>query len=457
MRFKRLLLLLLMLAPLVAVAALALFLLNSRTNHQLSQWMIIGSFIFVVSFVSLLLLRIIFFALFSLIHQVVYRIRLKHYMEEERLGYRFQPLVSIIVPAYNEGKVIEAALESHTHINYPRFEIVVVDDGSADDTADRARSVAERFPKANIRVFTVPNGGKGNALNYGIKQAQGHFILTVDADSRIDPDSLWFAMRHFRDPKVGAVGGNIKVMNQRGVMPSLQSLEYIIGQNLTRRVFGLFHSVSIVPGPFGLFRYTALEDAGFFDDDTFAEDCDLTLKMIAHGWRVVDEMNAIARTEAPEQLRTFIRQRYRWTRGTLQAVFKHKRALWAGSGNKRLTVILWLMIFDGIAWPIANMICHLCVFYLIFEVGLATFLVFWWIHFTLLDAALALLCIGAERENPFLVAQAVLYRLFFVIMMDLCKILSSIEELLDIRMGWGKLERIGHDYSQSTENSPTTP
>jgi biofilm PGA synthesis N-glycosyltransferase PgaC len=447
MNRKGVILVMLCLLLLAAVVVLGVYQVVERPNHEISRGITMFAFIFVTGFISLLILRVGIFAILSLVQQVWYRIQFARYLRRKRRSGRRMPVVSIIVPAYNEGAVIEVALESHVKMTYPNLEIIVVDDGSSDDTADRARACAKRFPGRCILVHKIPNGGKGNALNYGIRKAKGEFILCVDADSKVDPDSLWYAIRHFNDPRIAAVAGNIKVMNRQSLLSGLQALEYVIGQNLTRRVLGIFHSVNIVPGPFSLFRASALREAGGFEDDTFAEDCDLTLRLLAKGWRVVDEMNAIARTEAPEGALSFIRQRYRWTRGVLQSIAKHKSCL-LGTGGPRMFILLWMMLFDGIVWPIANFVCHLCVFFLIFEVGLATYLVYWWIHFTLLDAGLALVCIAAERENPFLVLQTIIYRLFFVVMMDLCKIMASIEEFIGVKMGWGKLKRLGHDYSE---------
>jgi len=327
-------------------------------------------------------------------------------------------------------------------MDYPSFEVVVVDDGSADRTTEVAGEVAEEDGPGRVRVYRIPNGGKGHALNHGIRKARGDLLLCVDADSRLDPDSLHYAVRHMKDPSVGAVAGNVKVLNRNKILTNLQALEYIIGQNLMRRILGLFRCVGIVPGPFGLFRRKAVESVGMYTDDTFAEDCDLTLRLLAKGWKVVDEINAVVRTEAPEKLLPFIKQRYRWTRGVLQSLRKHRRGF-TGRGGLRMWFVLMNMFFDGVIWPVANLLAHVCVFYLIFEFGLVTYLVFWWIHFTFLDMALALLCIASERETARLVVYVLFYRLFFLVIMDVCKLLSSCEEVFRVQMGWGKLARTG--------------
>ncbi len=422
--------------------ALAVWLLVERTDHEWSKWLATGAFGFVLVFVALLILRVLFFSVFAMIHLVLYRRRLKKDEKRRNKGGFTDPFVSIIVPAYNEEKVIAEAVRSHLRLDYSAFEIVVVDDGSADRTTERAREVAGEDRRGRVQVHRIANGGKGNALNHGISVARGDLLLCVDADSRLDPDSLAYAVRHMRDPRVGAVAGNVKVLNRHKLITKLQALEYIIGQNLMRRIFGLFGCVGIVPGPFGLFRRRAIEEVGLYTDDTFAEDCDLSLRLLARGWRIVDEINSVVRTEAPEKLLPFIKQRYRWTRGVLQSLRKHRRGFRGGYGLRGLFV-LSNMFFEGVIWPVANLLAHLCVFYLILEFGLVTYLVFWWIHFTMLDMALALLCIASEREDARLVAHIVFYRLSFLVIMDVCKLLSSLEEVFRVQMGWGKLDRTG--------------
>jgi len=428
----------------ILVVALAVWLIVERTDHNWTKWLATAAFTFVIGFVALLVLRILFFTFFTMVHLVRYRGGLASDEQNGRLKGLSMPFVSIIVPAYNEEKVIAEAIRSHLNIDYPAFEIIVIDDGSGDRTAEMAQEVASEEKKVKVRVERIPNGGKGNALNYGIKMAKAELILCVDADSRLDPDSLNYAVRHMKDPQVAAVAGNVKVLNRNKILTNLQALEYIVGQNLMRRILGVFQCVGIVPGPFGLFRREAIESVGLYTEDTFAEDCDLTLRLLAARWKVVDEINSVVRTEAPEKLVPFIRQRYRWTRGVLQSLRKHTSGF-TGKYGFRVWFVLMNMFFDGVIWPVANLLAYVCVFYLIFEFGLVTYLVFWWIHFTMLDMSLALLCIASERESARLVIHILIYRLFFLIIMDVCKLLASLEEVFRIQMGWGKLERTGSD------------
>src|SRR5688572_20784945 len=164
------------------------------------------------------------------------------------------PPVTIIVPVYNEEAVIEAALHSLLALDYPAFDILVVDDGSTDRTFELARSMEGRRAGVTLRVVHKRNGGKASALNAGIAMARTPFVLCMDGDSRLTPDTLRHAMRHFADPRVGAVAGNVKVVNRNNMWTRLQALEYIEGLNMPRRAQGFLRVVNIIPGPIGIFR-----------------------------------------------------------------------------------------------------------------------------------------------------------------------------------------------------------
>jgi biofilm PGA synthesis N-glycosyltransferase PgaC len=261
---------------------------------------------FILTFLIILILRYVILLWLGYLHHV----------ESDALPEELTeaPPVSVVVPAYNEAPVIESALRSLLELDYPEYEILVVDDGSTDGTAARATALAGDYGRATIRVLTRSNAGKASALNAGIGIARHDYVLCMDADSRISRDSLRVAMRHFRDPRVGAVAGNVKVVNRGTMWSALQALEYIEGLNLARRAQGFLRVVNIVPGPIGIFRREALTAVGGYDTDTFAEDADLTLKILTAGWHITYENRAIAWTEAPERLHDLIKQRYRWTR-----------------------------------------------------------------------------------------------------------------------------------------------
>jgi poly-beta-1,6-N-acetyl-D-glucosamine synthase len=353
------------------------------------------------------------------------------------------PAISVIVPAYNEAQVIEAAIRSLLSQDYPRFEVLVVDDGSTDGTYQVAAKLEGHYGGAVVRVVSKPNGGKAAALNTGIGLARHPFVVCMDGDSRLTPDTLRSMVQHFADPRVGAVAGNVKVVNRVNFWTRLQALEYIEGLNMARRAQGFIRAVNIIPGPIGMFRRDVLLQLGGYDTDTFAEDADLTLKILAAGWRVEYEDSAIAFTEAPERLTSLLKQRYRWTRGILQALSKRRRALFSRRTDFAVRLSLGMMVFESIIWPFMNVVGSLFFVVLAVTHGAGVYLLGWWLLLTLLDLAAALHTVALEGEELALVPFAILYRFFFILLIDVAKLISTLEEALNLEMSWGKLERVG--------------
>lgn len=352
------------------------------------------------------------------------------------------PPVSILVPAYNEGKVLERALTSLVRLDYPEYEVVVIDDGSTDDTLEIASRWEGRRGSGLFRVITKSNGGKASALNAGIAHSQHPLILCMDADSHLDPLTLLKAARHFGNPDVGAVAGNVKVENRGTIVTRLQALEYIEGLNMPRRAQGFVAAVNIVPGPVGLFRREALEEVDGYDTDTFAEDADLTLKMMAAGWRVEYEDQAIAWSEAPESWRDLAQQRYRWTRGILQAIRKRKGILLRPFPDIPLWISTVQLGFEALVWPAMNVFAHLFFAIVALLFGAGELILYWIVLLTLLDLVAALLTVSMEEESLGLVRMALIYRFVFILFLDVVKTFATMEELLRLDMGWSKLERL---------------
>lgn len=353
------------------------------------------------------------------------------------------PFISIVVPAYNEEQLIQASLRSLLGLDYPSYEIIVVDDGSTDDTHRLALEVAGQSQRVPVHIISKANAGKAAALNTGLMRARGEFILNMDADAKLSPDALHACIRHFRDPKVGAVAGNVKVFNRENMLTWIQALEYVEGLAMARKAQSLLGLVNIIPGPLGVFRKSALLGVGGYDDDTFAEDCDLTLKLLMRGWRVVYEERAHAWVETPSRLLDLLKQRYRWTRGILQAMRKHKHMLWEPKEHPKSCLILWYMLFESILWPISSVVGTIFFAGIGFVYGSVDLFLFWWIQLTLLDLMAAIYCVTVERERPRLVPYAILFRVFFISVVDIAKVLATVEETLGVKMNWGKLQREG--------------
>jgi biofilm PGA synthesis N-glycosyltransferase PgaC len=355
----------------------------------------------------------------------------------------FSPPVTILVPAYNEGPLIQSALRYLLELNYPAYEILVIDDGSSDDTYALASEMEGRYGDVTLRVVSKKNAGKANALNTGISLARNPFVVCMDGDTRLSRDVLYYGMRHFRNPRIGAVSGNVKVSNRVNLWTKLQALEYIVFMNGIHRAMAYFNAPNIIPGPLGIFRRDMMLELGGYDTDTYAEDCDLTLKILASGWHITTDDRALAYTEVPENLNDLIKQRYRWTRGILQAL--RKRTAWLAWPKMGLPV--WIgyvsLYFEGMIWPPLNVAGNLFFAITALRAGVASHVFYWWVLFTLLDIGTALFMIMMEEEDLALAPYAAVSRFFFISMIDVSKVLATIEEFLNVEMNWGKLDRVG--------------
>src|SRR5579862_2068352 len=249
-----------------------------------------------------------------------------------------KPKVTVLVPAYNEASVIRSTISSALASDYTKLEILVVDDGSVDGTNEIVREEAARDPR--VVLITQPNRGKPAALNHGLAAASGEVVVTIDADTSVNSDAVSKLVRHFADPKVAAVAGNVKVMNRNKWLTRWQALEYITSQNLEKRAFDLLNCIPVVPGAVGAWRTDLLRSHGGFSRDTVAEDTDLTLTLRRHAWKILYDEDAIGYTEVPETVEALIKQRFRWTFGTIQAVWKHRDTL----GRKKYGSLGWIAI-----------------------------------------------------------------------------------------------------------------
>lgn len=423
-----------------------------------------ASIVALALFLTLLLFRYFGVLVMSYVNTARYTVEEERYAEQYDPRRAYVPPVSVIIPAYNEEKLIDRTIGSLLALDYPVFEIVVVDDGSSDRTSAVAAAFVGTHATrgggtAEVKLITKANGGKASALNAGISAASHDVLLCVDGDSEITPESLRRAVRHLRDPRIGAVAGDVKVRNRDGLWTRLQALEYVEGLNMVRSAQSAARLVNIIPGPLGVFRREALAEAGFYSSDTFAEDCDITLKILRAGWRVTYEPLAIAWTEAPATLLDLLKQRYRWTRGILQAVRKHKQLFYNPFADDRPnfggSAVMWMMAFESLIWPAMNIFAH--VFFVTAALfGYGYFLVLWWLSLTILDLAAALYCVAAEKEDPRLIPYAVIYRSFFILIVDVSKLFATIEEMLGFGMTWGKLERIGRGRPATAAPAPET-
>jgi cellulose synthase/poly-beta-1,6-N-acetylglucosamine synthase-like glycosyltransferase/peptidoglycan/xylan/chitin deacetylase (PgdA/CDA1 family) len=351
-----------------------------------------------------------------------------------------RPTVAVVVPAYNEAVGIARAVRSLAASSYPDIEIVVVDDGSTDATAD----IVEALALERVHVIRRANGGKAAALTTGIDSTSAEIVVMVDGDTVFDPETITRLVVPLADPDVAAVAGNTKVGNRSGLLGRWQHIEYVIGFNLDRRMYEVFQSTPTVPGAIGAFRRDVLVALGGVSGETLAEDTDLTLAIGRLGHRVVYAEQALAWTEAPSTLTGLWRQRYRWSFGTMQAVWKHKGAI--GSRDPRQRRIgrraLPYMILFQILLPILAPLIDLYALYgLVFTDPVRV--IGFWLAFNAAQLAVAVVAFRLDREplGPLwaLPLQQFVYRqLMYLVIIE-----STISALVGARGAWKHIPRTG--------------
>jgi cellulose synthase/poly-beta-1,6-N-acetylglucosamine synthase-like glycosyltransferase/peptidoglycan/xylan/chitin deacetylase (PgdA/CDA1 family)/spore germination protein YaaH len=267
--------------------------------------------------------RLLLIGLFALID----RLRTRRAPDLARFGGVFEPRVAVLIPAYNEETVIVRTVRSVMRSDYKNLRILVIDDGSSDKTLQVAREAyAAEIATGAVTILTKPNAGKAEALNFAINHLDEDFYVGIDADTVIAPDAIRHLVAHFADERIGAVAGNAKVGNRVNLWTRWQALEYITSQNFERRALDLFNVVTVVPGAIGAWRTSAVRAGGCYPINTVAEDADLTMNLLEQNYKVIYEDRSLAFTEAPVNAKGLLRQRFRWSFGILQAVFKHKQA-----------------------------------------------------------------------------------------------------------------------------------
>jgi cellulose synthase/poly-beta-1,6-N-acetylglucosamine synthase-like glycosyltransferase/peptidoglycan/xylan/chitin deacetylase (PgdA/CDA1 family)/spore germination protein YaaH len=285
-------------------------------------WAFFNHFVIAVFFVGDILMssRLIIIGVFAVIDRFRKR--------KDFAGPDYAPRVAVLIPAYNEEKVIVRTIRSVMMSNYKNIRVIVIDDGSKDNTY---RVALDAYPadvaSGRLTVLTKPNGGKADALNFALARTTEQIYVGIDADGVIAHDAISNLVCHFANPQIGAVAGNAKVGNRVNLWTRWQALEYITSQNFERRALDLFDVVMVVPGAIGAWRTAAVKTGGGYHTNTVAEDADLTMNLLEQGYWVIYEDRALAFTEAPVNMDGLMRQRFRWSFGILQAIFKHRGAI----------------------------------------------------------------------------------------------------------------------------------
>ncbi|MCH0563837.1 MULTISPECIES: glycosyltransferase [unclassified Streptomyces] len=366
-----------------------------------------------------------------------------HARRTRRKNFRWGPEpvtepVSVLVPAYNEAKCIENTVRSLMRSEHP-IEIIVIDDGSSDGTA----RIVEAMGLPNVRVVRQLNAGKPAALNRGLANARYDIIVMMDGDTVFEPATVRELVQPFSDPRVGAVAGNAKVGNKDTLIGAWQHIEYVMGFNLDRRMYDVLQCMPTIPGAVGAFRRSALERVGGMSDDTLAEDTDITMAIHRDGWRVVYAEKARAWTEAPESVQQLWSQRYRWSYGTMQAIWKHRGALLdrGPSGRFGRVGLPLVSLFMVVAPLLAPLIDIFLIYGLLFGPTEKTILA--WLGVLAVQAVCAAYAFILDREplTPLisLPLQQILYRqIMYVVLLQ-----SWITALTGGRLRWQKLRRKG--------------
>ena len=425
----------------------ALDLALDRLGFDFFRWAQTAMTALFVAAIFLGVARLVFLASLALVH------RFWAHEAPADLHPATAPLVSVLSPCFNEEQVIAASVARILESDWKNLEVLVLDDGSKDRTAQEVRDHFAGDPRVTLLSFE--NGGKARAVNRGLAVARGEYVVALDADTLFPPETIGRLARWFQDPDVGAVAGNAIVGNRLNIVTRWQALEYVTAQNLERRALSALGAVTVVPGAVGAWRKSVLDALGGYPADTLAEDQDLTIACQRAGWKVAFDPEARAYTEAPDTVGGLLKQRFRWSFGTLQCVWKHRRAMF----NRKTPVLgfvalpqIWLfLIILAVAAPLVDLAV---VWSLVSGLyGAVAHPVEWrpddmllglsyWAIFIGVDLAAGALGMALEKrapwaDLPFLPVQRFGYRqlMYYVV------VKSLVMAIRGGRVGWGKLER----------------
>lgn len=349
--------------------------------------------------------------------------------------------VSVIIPAYNEEDNIHSTIMSILESSVEELEILVMNDGSKDRTGAIVQEIEKQYPK-KVRLYNLKNGGKARALNYGFRLARYDVVVTMDGDTVFDRYAIARLARHFHDPNVMAVAGKVCATNSRNILNLFQWAEYVITQNMDKEALNLVNAIGVVPGPVGAWRRSVVLEVGGYSLDTMVEDQDLTLALIARGYRVLYEPQALAYSETPFFLKDFYKQRSRWIFGTLQCVWKYKRYLlsfrrpamgWA--------VLLNTIIFSFFLSLLIPLMDFLLVIALLVGFARSTFLLY--LLFVGIDLLYATFGFWREKSKKWLIVTLPVQRLFYRFIIAVVVWRSVIKAIEGAESQWNKVRKRG--------------
>ena len=355
------------------------------------------------------------------------------------LRKNYWPAVTVLVPAYNEEKVIGKTIKSILASDYPNFKILVIDDGSTDNTLTIAKSFET---DTRVRVLHKENGGKFSALNFGLQHVQTEVYIAIDADTQVVPNTISNLARFFQVRKIGAVAGNVKVGNRKNLLGSLQSIEYIMSLNLERNAYSFLNSILVVPGALGAWRTKAVQAVGGYLGNTLTEDAELTLRILREGFRLVYDKDSVAYTEAPATPTQLIKQRFRWTFGIFQTLFSHKDLIFKKKHSFLGFIVLPFTIFVQVPIMLLTPLMDILAFYYIFFISakmVATYLIF----YLAIRTFLAVVAFGVSKESPWPLIFMPFQRIYYQPILYVALYQSVILAFRGSTVTWRKLDHCG--------------
>jgi peptidoglycan-N-acetylglucosamine deacetylase len=369
----------------------------------------------------------------------------------KRRPKNYRPLVSVLIPAYNESDVLAKTVSSLLKSHYQNLEVIIIDDGSTDDTWQIAQKIAD--VSWRVRCLAKPNGGKSSALNMGLEHAGGEIVICVDADTVFPPTTVSRLVRHFHDPTVGAVAGTVKVGNIQNPLTRWQALEYTVSIHVERAAHAYLGAIMVVPGACGAWRKEAIAAAGGYSDGTLAEDCDLTLAVHESGYKVIQDDSAVGVTEAPQTIRILAKQRFRWIFGNLQSFWKHRRIALDNQCG-------WLGTFV-MPYAIFNTLVPIVFIPMLVTLAISNILAgFWLLVLAYMGAVLfvqflaGFVGVRLARERLSLLAAVPLTRFIYSPLKTYLLYKSMLTIIRGARVGWNKFRRTGAvSYTTATRET----
>ncbi|MGI9565785.1 MAG: glycosyltransferase family 2 protein [Nitrosopumilus sp.] len=365
-----------------------------------------------------------------------------HFLSSSQSGYC--PSLSIIVPAHNEEKVIERTIKSVLQNNYPKKELIIINNASTDNTSKLLKKYANK-----IQIVNEYQKGKAIAINSGIRVSHGQIIVVMDADTIVTKDAFRNIVQPFyKNPKMGAVTGNVKILNYNdNYHTKIQVLEYALASQISKAALASQEAVTIVSGAFGAFRKSVIDLCCPFSNDTLTEDLDATITVLKNGYTTTIQETAVAYTEAPTSLTDLIKQRTRWYRGLFQGYAKHPELLTKVAFGHMPGLIYFLMFNASLVVPLIGFANLAVVIYLLIA-GSTTLA----IQFILLNAvAMSGLFVLSLRLNKDKLQCMKLFPLAFVYLRihDFIFVKAMLEHVFKRKAKWNHLKRIGDEIQQS--------